>query len=58
MTKDNTNFASLADAVAIEEFYDAAVSAVRSIRETGVVIKNQVNAAATKEAVDAVVDTR
>jgi len=57
-TKDNLSTTSLADATAVEAFYDASESAVRSILDAGNALKTQVNAATTVEEVNAVIDNR
>ena len=57
-TKDNLSTTSLADATAVEAFYDASESAVRAILDSGNALKTQVNAATTVEEVNAVVDNR
>jgi len=56
--KDNLSTVSLADAAAVEAFYDASESAVRAILDSGNALKTQVNDATTVEEVNAVVDNR
>jgi hypothetical protein len=57
-TKDNSSSISLPDVNAVEAFYSSSETAVRSILDSGNVLKAQVNAATTVEQVNDIVDNR
>ena len=57
-TLDDTGVESLADSLAVEAFYSAMESTLRSALESGVALKQQVMAAATEADVKAVQDNR
>lgn len=57
--KDDKNGAlNITDSISARNFFLTAVGAVRAHRDSGTELKDQVRAATTKAAVDAVVDTR
>ena len=57
-TKDSRGSVSLKDAGEVEQFYLATVSAVREVLESGMALKELVNAAGTIDQVKAVIDDR
>lgn len=58
LTKDDGSSISLTDAAAIEDFFLGALSTIRGHKDSGSDLKEQIRNAATKAAVDALVDTR
>lgn len=58
LSKDDATTTSLADAAAVEAFFLAALATIRGYKDAGSDLKEQVRAAATRAAVDAVVDAR
>jgi len=57
-TIDDADVHDLQNATDIEDMYAAAVSAVRAALDSGTALKDQVRAATTRAALDAVVDGR
>lgn len=55
---DDTDTVSLADAAALEAFYLAGVGAYRTHADSGTALKDQVRAASTVAAVEAITDSR
>ena len=55
---DDSDTTSLADEATLDAFYDAAMDQVRTHRDAGTSLKDQVRAATTVSAVNAIVDNR
>jgi hypothetical protein len=57
-TKDDSEFVELADAAAVETYYNALLARVQAVLTGGTALKQQIAAAASQVALDAIVDDR